>query len=189
MTLQSDWLTSGFFEEEATETLDGGTTSLGPLWHAVSARWGHSMHAMCSYHGMFPPRLAHYFIERFTRESDLVVDPFSGRGTTTLQARVEGRRTASNDLSPLGYVLSAAKADPPSWLEMQERLAQLEHRYRRRAYRDPDVSEDIQMLFHENTLRQLMFLRRRAGQKTIQRVVPRGPHARGLCRGNFAWCA
>jgi len=168
MTLQSDWLTSGFFEEEATETLDGGTTSLGPLWHAVSARWGHSMHAMCSYHGMFPPRLAHYFIERYTREGGLVVDPFSGRGTTTLQARVEGRRTVANDLSPLGYVLSAAKADPPSWLELHDRLTQLEHRYHRRAQRDLDVSEDIQMLFHENTLRQLMFLRQELARRPLR---------------------
>ena len=117
---------------------------------------------------MFPPRLAHYFIERYTREGDLVVDPFSGRGTTTLQARVEGRRTVANDLSPLGYVLSAAKADPPSWLEMDERLTQLEHRYHRRAQHDLDVSKDIRMLFHANTLRQLMFLRQELARRPLK---------------------
>ena len=159
MTTQADWFDDAFFDDPKMDSLDGGTTSHGALWHAVGPRWGHSMHAMCSYHGMFPPRLAHYFIQSYSKVGDLVVDPFSGRGTTTQQARVEGRRTISNDLSPLGYVLSAAKADPPTWQEIMKFVLQLERRYQRCAMREIDVAEDIRMLFHDNTLRQLIFLR------------------------------
>jgi site-specific DNA-methyltransferase (adenine-specific) len=106
---------------------------------------------MCSYQGMFPPRLAHYFIQTYSRPGDLVADPFSGRGTTTLQARVEGRRTLSNDLSPLAYVLTAAKANPPTYSEITDLLADLEQEYGKRVVRDVDISEDIRMLFHPNT--------------------------------------
>ena len=92
MTAGSDWDADAFFEEPDAQTLDGGTTSAGDLWHAVSSRWGHSMHTMCSYYGMFPAKVAHYFIERFSDPGDVVVDPFSGRGTTVLQAVADGRR-------------------------------------------------------------------------------------------------
>src|SRR5438270_8270525 len=115
----TNWLDEAFFEEPAPEPIDGGRTSQGPLWHAASVRWGHSMHTMCSYHGMFPAKLAHYFIQSYSKPGDLVLDPFSGRGTVPLQARVEGRRVIGNDLNPLAYVLSRAKAAPPSWAAMR----------------------------------------------------------------------
>ena len=57
-----------------------------PWWKVLAKRWGSVMHAMCSYMGMFPASLPRYFIEQFTEPGDLVVDPFSGRGTTPLEA-------------------------------------------------------------------------------------------------------
>lgn len=158
MLAPSSWVEDAFFEESEPTPIDGGSTNYGPLWHAVSPRWGHSMHTMCSYHGMFPPKLAHYFIERYSREGDLVLDPFSGRGTTTLQARVEGRRTIGNDLNPLAYVLTRAKAAPPTWTAVIRKIDQLERGYKRKAV-DPDVHPDIKMLYHTNTLTQLVYLR------------------------------
>lgn len=150
----SDW----FFDVPQPDSIDGGTTNVGPLWHAASTRWGHSMHTMCSYHGMFPAKLAHYFIQRFSEPGSLVVDPFSGRGTVPLQARVEGRRTVGNDLSPLAYVLSSAKANPPTWAEVTAAVDDLEERYRT-PQEEPDVSPDIKMLYHPVTLKQLVYLR------------------------------
>jgi DNA modification methylase len=153
-------------------SLDGGETSEGPLWHAISPRWGHSMHTMCSYHGMFPARLVHYFLHRYSSPGDIVLDPFSGRGTTTLQAKVEGRRTISNDLSPLGYVLSSAKANPPSWAELASAVDSLERSYKPKNHQDLDVSNDIRMLFHDNTLRQLLFLQDRLLKKPLTSWSP-----------------
>ena len=81
MTTDTDrWLDEAFFEEPEGDSVDGGTTNYGPLWHAISPHWGHSMHTMSSYHGMFPAKLAHYFIQRYTRPGDLVLDPFTGAG-------------------------------------------------------------------------------------------------------------
>jgi site-specific DNA-methyltransferase (adenine-specific) len=108
---------------------------------------------------MFPAKLAHYFIQRYTKPGDLVADPFSGRGTVPLQARVEGRRTISNDLNPLAYVLSRAKANPPSWTAVTKAVDALEKRYLRVSAAEPDVSDDIRMLFHPDTLKQLCYLR------------------------------
>jgi site-specific DNA-methyltransferase (adenine-specific) len=159
MTVAQDWSEDAFFEEPELESLDGGTTSAGTLWHGVSPRWGHSMHTMCSYHGMFPAKVAHYFIQRYSKPGDVVLDPFSGRGTTPLQARVEGRRAICNDLSPLAYVLSRAKADPPSWDSATAFLDELERGFKGSKASDPDVSDDIRMLYHPTTLKQLCYVR------------------------------
>lgn len=167
MAAQS-WIEGAFFEEPDLPALDGGSTNHGALWHAISPRWGHSMHTMCSYHGMFPPKLAHYFIHRFSQPGDLVLDPFGGRGTTTLQARVENRRTIGNDLSPLAYVLSRAKAAPPNWHSLNSTVNDLEKAYRRDTI-DLDVHSDIAMLYHPNTLAQLVYLRNHLFRRSMSR--------------------
>jgi DNA modification methylase len=163
----SNWLADAFFETPARGSVDGGTTSAGDLWHSITPRWGHAMHSMCSYHGMFPAKVAHYFIQRYSNPGDVVLDPFSGRGTTALQARIDGRRTICNDLNPLAYVLSRAKVDPPPWELSQAFVDELERAYRGATHDDPDVSDDIRMLYHGNTLKQICFVRKRLLSKAI----------------------
>ncbi len=163
----SDWSVDAYFETPAKGSIDGGTTSAGDLWHSVSSRWGHSMHSMCSYHGMFPAKVAHQFIQQYSNPGDVVLDPFSGRGTTPLQARIEGRKAIANDLSPLAYVLSRAKSDAPTWDEVNAFVNELERAFRITHRSDLDVSPDIRMLYHDNTLAQLCFIRERLLAKEI----------------------
>ena len=58
---------------------------------------------------MFPPALPHYFIRKFTTPNDIILDPFSGRGTTALEAIAQGRIGIGNDLNDLAYVLTKGK--------------------------------------------------------------------------------
>ncbi len=96
-----------------------------PDWKAQPRLWGHAYHPMCSYLASFPAALAHAFIARYTRRGDVVLDPFSGRGTTPLQACAEGRVGVGNDLNPLAHVLTAAKIEAPTSRELEARLAGL----------------------------------------------------------------
>jgi site-specific DNA-methyltransferase (adenine-specific) len=98
---------------------------IAPEWKDQQRLWGHSFHPMCSYLASFPAALSHAFIARYSRPGDVVLDPFSGRGTTPLQACAEGRIGAGNDLNPLAHLLTAAKVDPPSRPELATRLATL----------------------------------------------------------------
>jgi hypothetical protein len=163
----TDWAEEAYFETTERRSVDGGTTSAGDLWHSISSRWGHSMHTMCSYHGMFPAKVAHQFIQQYSRPGEVVLDPFSGRGTTALQARVEGRRAIANDLNPLAYVLSRAKTEPPTWDEANAFVNDLERGFKASKRGDLDVSPDIRMLYHDNTLAQLCFVRQRLLAKEI----------------------
>ena len=86
---------------------------------------GHPFHPMCSYLASFPAALAHAFIARYSRPGDVVLDPFSGRGTTPLQACAEGRIGVGNDLNPFAHLLTAAKVEPATRAQATTRLAGL----------------------------------------------------------------
>lgn len=168
MTTDDGWADDAFFDVPSRGSIDGGTTSAGDLWHSISPRWGHSMHRMCSYHGMFPAKVAHQFIQQYSQPGEVVLDPFSGRGTTPLQARVEGRHAIANDLSPLAYVLSRAKTAPPAWIEISSFIDELEAAFLGSRFRDLDISPDIRMLYHDRTLAQICFIRDRLMAKDIK---------------------
>ena len=61
--------------------------------------------------GSFPAGLPRYFIEQFSEPGDVVVDPFSGRGTTALEACLAGRVGIGVDLNPLAALLTDVKVD------------------------------------------------------------------------------
>ena len=99
--------------------------TIEPDWKDQPRLWGHAYHPMCTYLASFPAALAHAFIARYSRPGDVVLDPFSGRGTTPLQASAEGRIGVGNDLNPLAHVLTAAKLQPPTSRELEARLVGL----------------------------------------------------------------
>ncbi len=99
--------------------------ALAPEWKDQQRLWGHSFHPMCSYLASFPAALTHAFIARYSRPGDVVLDPFSGRGTTPLQACAEGRIGVGNDLNPFAHLLTAAKVEPATRAQAVTRLAAL----------------------------------------------------------------
>ena len=103
--------------------------AIAPEWKDQQRLWGHSFHPMCSYLASFPAALVHAFIARWSRPGDVVLDPFSGRGTTPLQACAEGRIGVGNDLNPFAYLLTAAKLEPATPAEARTRLTALRLRW------------------------------------------------------------
>jgi hypothetical protein len=99
--------------------------ALAPEWKDQQRLWGHPFHPMCSYLASFPAALTHAFIARYSRPGDVVLDPFSGRGTTPLQACAEGRVGVGNDLNPFAHLLTAAKVEPASRAAATTRLSGL----------------------------------------------------------------
>jgi DNA methylase len=144
-------------------------------WKDQQRLWGHSLHPMCSYLASFPAALAHAFIARYSRPGDVVLDPFSGRGTAPLQAAVEGRIGVGNDLNPFAHLLTAAKIDPPTPAEARTRVVALRLGFAGSAREwieraaaiqaDPAgaaptaVPAEVALAFHPRTFAQLLFLR------------------------------
>jgi hypothetical protein len=130
---------------------------LPSIWRQARRRWGHDLHSLCSYMAMFPPALPHVFIQWLTAPADVVYDPFSGRGTTTLQACLHGRIGFGSDANPLAWILTAAKASPPSKGQVERRLRELQDGSAELAV--DEVPDAIRVLFDPTTLSQLLWLR------------------------------
>ncbi len=84
-------------------------------------RSGHSIHEI-SYRACYKPQLPGFFIERFCSPNDVVYDPFMGRGTTLVEAQLRGCRAVGNDVNPLSTVLTAPRLNPPTMVEVEARL-------------------------------------------------------------------
>jgi hypothetical protein len=123
MSARPDRVTAGQLALELP--LELPPIALAPEWKDQQRLWGHAFHPMCSYLASFPAALTHAFIARYSRPGDVVLDPFSGRGTTPLQACAEGRIGVGNDLNPFAHLLTAAKLEPATRAQAQTRLAQL----------------------------------------------------------------
>lgn len=108
---------------------------------------------------MFPPSIPHFFIRWLTEPGDVVYDPFSGRGTTALEACLLGRIGLGSDANPMAWTLTAAKSNPPSRDRLKSRIDDLRRGMRARS--TSHVPANIQMLFHPSTLSQLVSLQDR----------------------------
>src|SRR5262249_20771798 len=125
-------------------------------WATQNARDFDSWHSMCSYLGAFPPPLASYFIKYFTNEKGIVMDPFCGRGTTSLEARILNRRSIATDLNPISLALTKAKNDNLTKKEIYNRIAELEAKYDYAIYQ-PEANaqpDEVHLIFHPRTLAQ-----------------------------------
>ena len=115
-------------------------------------RAAHSLHEI-SYRACFKPQLPRFFITRLTKKNDSVFDPFMGRGTTLLEAALLGRHAVGNDVNPLSRMLVDARLSPPTLLEIQKRLNQIDLT-KRSEYR-----RDLEVFFHPNTLAEICSLK------------------------------
>jgi DNA modification methylase len=108
---------------------------------------------------MFTPSIPHFFIRWLTQSDDVVYDPFSGRGTTVLEACLLGRIGLGSDANPMAWTLTAAKSNPPSRDRLDRRIEEISRQLRPRS--TTNVPEFIRILFHPKTLSQLVWLQDR----------------------------
>lgn len=71
-----------------------------PFDKAVIAATHESSYLMHKYWARKPSNVVSEYVEYFTNEGDLVLDPFSGSGVTAIEAAKLNRKAVYNDLSP-----------------------------------------------------------------------------------------
>lgn len=161
----------GLFPQDSAETriesvpIDAQSVPryVNEFWTAKQ-RQASSIHEI-SYRACFKPQLPRFFIELLTEAGDTVYDPFSGRGTTVLEAGLLGRRIISNDVSPLSEILARPRFFVPGLGDVEERLAQIP------MARDARADLDLSMFYHPRTeaeivsLREYLTQRRQAGDE------------------------
>lgn len=84
-------------------------------------------HGLHKYPAKFFPELPRWLIKRYSNEGDIILDPFSGSGTTNVEALLNGRHSVGIDVDPFSRYLSKIKTTPLNVHELrssQEKLLQ-----------------------------------------------------------------
>ncbi|MGH1362771.1 MAG: DNA methyltransferase [Calditrichia bacterium] len=106
-----------------------------------------------SYRACFKPQLPRFFINRFSKEGDVVYDPFSGRGTTALESGFLNRRVIANDVNPLSSILCKPRFFVPTLELLAERLKVIPRES------SATAGLDLSMFYHSRTEKELVALR------------------------------
>jgi len=123
----------------------------GEFWTSRQ-RQASSLHEI-SYRACFKPQLPGFFIDLLTQAGDVVYDPFSGRGTTAIEAGLRGREVIANDANPLSRIIAEPRFFPPTVEEVAARLEKIP--------RDGDRADsDLSMFYHPDTECEIVALRR-----------------------------
>ncbi len=115
-------------------------------------RQSSSIHEI-SYRACFKAQLPRFFINLLTKENDIVYDPFSGRGTTVIEAGILGRKIISNDINPLSGILAYPRFFYPKLNEITERLDEI------KINSEYESEMDLSMFFHSKTLGEIISIK------------------------------
>ena len=69
-------------------------------------------HGIHTYTAKFIPQIPRFFIEKYSKRGDTVLDPFAGSGTTLLESFILGRNSLGIDINPLAILISRVKTTP-----------------------------------------------------------------------------
>ncbi len=108
-----------------------------------------------SYRACFKPQLPAYFISRLTHPRSVVYDPFMGRGTTLVEAALQGRIPWGNDANPLSTLLTRPRLRSPALKDVEERVRSMD------LDRRVKVPSELRVFYHPDTLREIVNLRNR----------------------------
>ena len=124
------------------------------------------LHEICSYIAMYPAKLVHKLINKYTNKGDTIYDPFSGQGTTLIETRLLKRKADASDLNPLSFVLTKAKSHTLDKNQIIKTITKYEQMYH--AYKTRINKKDFNYMktyFSKNVYKQICFLKEILGKK------------------------
>jgi len=116
-------------------------------------RQASSLHEI-AYRACFKPQLPRFFINLMTKKGDSVYDPFSGRGTTAIEASLLSRNVVANDINPLSKILTKPRFFIPTINEVIDRFKLIKIDYNNKA----DI--DLSMFYHPKTESEIVSLKK-----------------------------
>jgi len=90
-------------------------TKIDPSWSFSDKTRKDTAYITHGYHrypAKFIPQIVSRLVEKYTKEGDLVVDPFGGCGTTLVESKVMGRLSVGVDINPVAVLITKAKITP-----------------------------------------------------------------------------
>lgn len=122
------------FENEKALVEKAELDDIAPIetWTALGTNMqlAYATHGIFRYFGKFPPPIATYLMDKYTKKGDLVIDPMSGSGTTAVESTLLERRCIVNDLNPLSYLLAQVKTQKIDQEILEKKLEYIKENYK-----------------------------------------------------------
>jgi hypothetical protein len=122
----------------------------------------YTIHQLAPYIGRMKTSMAEALVSRWTRQGDLVVDPFCGCGVIAVEAAAKQRRVIVGDWNPYAVLLSKGKLFAPENLTTAERKLRDVWELSRSLLGAQDlrrVPRWVRSFFHPETLRSALAFR------------------------------
>lgn len=117
----------------------------------------HPLQAIMSRTGSFPLRVAYNLLKEYGKRQTIVFDPFCGKGTTLLAARMLGYHAYGMDIAPEAVICTLSKLVDTNLESVHRYIKTLSLNNQTLA----NVPNDILNFFHPSTLKQILSIRDR----------------------------
>jgi hypothetical protein len=146
----------------------------------------HSMHHLCSRICSFPPSMPDYFIKKYSKEGDVVFDPWSGKGTVPFQALLNGRIGIGNDKSPEAFILTHAKTNPISFSSLEKYIVKIEKKMNKIKIPKTlnELDKKASIFYSKKTFEQILKLKIILAQENSNKAIVTKAIILGLLHGN-----
>jgi len=136
---------------------------LGIDWSFKDENTSYLTHGIHPYPAKFIPQIASCLIQYMSSPGELVCDPFSGSGTTALEANLAKRKSVNIDLNPLAIILGQVKTTKINntiKIETEKLIQKIKNsdaKSRNKKMHIPEIP-NIERWFHNNAIKELSFI-------------------------------
>lgn len=120
------------------------------------------------YYAMFPMEFAFKVVQEYSKEGDLILDPFSGRGTSIIAASILNRKSVGIEINPLGWLYTKVKLNPSAQNRVLSKLEYVYNQSSRNVLQVDRYSKFFKMCFCKDVLSFLITARNLLHWKSSQ---------------------